>query len=345
MIVGQSSNTLHVALEVRPTQGGDGMRSALAEARRRAVLRVAKAAQECGVRAVLVGDRCEAARLFGDDTPLPGAHQLSGIAGSVLWVRWGAGALLTGESACRLGLAARDGCIWGNRPQRADLWAFPGGTWPKTGSKPQKLFPPAAATMFRIATAGDLCLLDTLGPRDLAPGESTRPAPVVAENIRAVTRVLTKRTAELVVVGDPGSEGWRHLEQETACRVRLLGDAPGGLLTSLLASVGAARFVRYLSELGEAFLVNTRILFRESDWPAPDDFFYSDMGLVARVAHRGLRRLTEALLNGDRPAVLGGNSLLTGGIYLLIERAWERKDLPRQYETVPVPSAKQITKE
>ena len=345
MIVGQSSNTLHVALEVRPTQGSDGMRAALAEARRRAVLRVAKAAQECGARTVLVGDRREAARLFGDDALSPGARPLSGVAGSVLWVRWGGGALLTGESACRLGLEARDGCIWGNRPQSADLWAFPGGTWPKTGSKPQKLFPPTAATMFRIATAGDLCLLDTLGPRDLAPGESSGAAPIVAENIRAVTRILTKRTAELVVVGDPGSEGWRHLEQETACRVRLLGDTPGGLLASLLASAGAVRFVQYLSELGEAFLVNTRILFRESDWPTPDDFFYSDMGLVARIAHRGLRRLTEALLDGRRPVILGGSSLLMGGIYLLIERAWERKELPRQYETVPAPGAKQITKE
>lgn len=332
MIGSDAENALHVFLEVRPARG-DGHRIPLplTEARMRTARHLAQAAQECGARAEL----------------LDGNHREphSPPAGHALWVRWGAGALLDGESICRLGLAARDGSVWGNRREDPDLWAFPAGLWPKPGSKPQKVFPPSAATLFRLATGGDLCLLAALGPQGLARADDLGASPAVLDHIRAVTRLLTKRTAELLVVGDPGTEGWRHLEQETACRVRLLADAAGGVLASLLASAGPAQFVRYLSELGDAFLVNTRILFADANRPAPQDFFQSDLGLVDRIAHRELRLLTEALLSGSRPVILGGSSLLTGGIYLLIERAWEGKDLPRQYETVPAPSAKQITKE
>lgn len=324
-------NTLHVFLEIRPMRGGRSIPPSLAEARRRTAQHLAQAAQECGARAE-----------FLDGTRREPRHP---FAGHALWVRWGAGALLDGESICRLGSAAHDGCIWGNRAENADLWAFPTGRWPQSGSRPQKVFPPTAATMFRLDTGGDLCLLAALGPQGFVRAEDLGASPAVLERIHAVTRLLTKRTAELLVVGDPGTEGWRHLEQETACRVRLLGDGPNGMLAHLLAWAGPARFVEYLSELGDAILVNTRILFPDSDCPSPRDFFYSDTGQTDQIAHRGLRLLTETLLNGGRPAILGGSSLLAGGIYLLIERAWEGEELPRQYETIPVPSAKQITKE
>ncbi len=332
MIANHAESTLHVFVEVRPPHAmGRGAPPLLANARHRAALRMAQAAQACGARAAL----------------LNGGRRFSRAAahGNALWVRWGGGALLDGEAIRRLGSAASDGCIWGNRTPNADLWAFPARTWPQPGSAPQRFFPPSAATMFRLATAADLCLLAALGPHELARDAGRVAAPAVLHNIRAATRLLTRRTAELVVVGDTGADGWHHLEQETACRVRLLGDARGGLLAHLLASVGAERFVRYLSELGQALLVNTRILFGESAPPTPRDFFYSDMGLTERIAHRGLRALTEALIGGDRPAILGGQSLLTGGVYLLIERAWEGEELPRQYETLAMPSAKQTTKE
>lgn len=332
MIGSRAQNPLHVFVEVRPLRTtGRSIPPLLADARRRAALWVAQAAQECGASTIL----------------LNGSRRYSCAAadGNALWVRWGAGALLGREAIRRLGSAAQDGCTWGNRARHPDLWAFPAHMWPRSGSAPQRLFLPTAATMFRLATAGDLCLLAALGPWETARDAKRVAAPTVLDNIRAVTRLLTRRTAELVVVGDPGSEGWRHLEQETACRVRLLGDAPGGLLAHLLASVGAEQFVRYLSELGQAFLINTRILFTESALPAPLDFFYSDLGLVERIAHRGLRSLTDVLMNSDQPSILGGQSLLTGGMYLLIERAWEGEDLPRQCETLAIPRAKPITKE
>lgn len=332
MIGSHADNALDVFVEVRATQGnGRNIPLPLARARQHTALWVQQVAQECGARAILIGSH----------------HRRAGTAavGNALWVRWGAGVLLTSDIIRRLGSAAGDGCLWGNRARSADLWAFPARTWPRPGSTPQRLFPRTAATMFRIATAADLCLLATLGRDDIIHTDDLAAAPAILDGIRSVTHVLTKRTAELVVVGDPGAEGWQYLERETACRVRLLGDAPGGVLSSLLASAGAARFVKYLGELGDAFIVNTRILFREADAPTPQDFYHSDLGLVGQIAHRNLRLLTQALLDSGKPVILGGNSLLIGGIYLLVERAWENQELPRQFATLPTPSANPITKE
>ncbi len=332
MIGHHTESTLHVFVEVRASRGnGRNIPFPLAHARRQAALWVAQAAQECGARVAL----------------LNGLRKPSGAAadGNALWVRWGAGALLTPDGIRRLGSAADDGWRDSNRPRGADLWAFPARMWPQPGGAPQRLFPRTAASLFRIATAADLCLLTALGKHDIVPTDDLAPAPAVLDHIRTLVRVLTKRTAELVVVGDPGAEGWHYLEQETACRVRLLADATGGILASLLMSAGAARFVRYLGELGDAFIVNTRILFGGPDAPTPEDFYHSDLGQVGRIAHRPLRLLTDALLDSGKPVILGGSSLLVGGIYLLVERAWESQELPRQFTTLSTPSANPITKE
>jgi len=153
----------------------------------------------------------------------------------------------------------------------------------------------------------------------------------MTRNTLDTVRMMTQRTAELLIIGDPGSEGWQYLERETACRVRLLGDSRGGLLAALLEAVGPRRFVQCLTELGDAALINTRILFRDADFPSEEDFLQSDQGYPSRVIHKGLRGLTEALLESNRPVVLGGDSLMSSGIYRLVKQAWKDQELARQF--------------
>jgi hypothetical protein len=47
-----------------------------------------------------------------------------------------------------------------------------------------------------------------------------------------------------------------------------------------------------------------------------------------------LRRFTEAALACPIPLVLGGHTLVSGGLYVLIEAAWARSetDVPRSVE-------------
>ena len=156
----------------------------------------------------------------------------------------------------------------------------------------------------------------------------------MARNAQDTVRLMTRRTAELLIIGDPGCDGWRHLERETACRVRLLADSRGGLLAALLEAAGPRRFAQCLTELGDAALINTRILFRDADFPSEEDFLQSDRGCPSRITHKGLRGLTEALLESGKPIVLGGDSLMRRGLYRLVKQAWQDQELARQFSVV-----------
>jgi hypothetical protein len=234
--------------------------------------------------------------------------------------------------------AASDGRAWGNRTPVADILAGLSPFAQGIAATPQAVFPTAAGTLFRLMTGGDLALLATHAPQTLADEFVQLPSAVIRANVSAVTECMAQRSAELAVVGDPGAAGWKHLERETACRVRLLADSSGGLLAALLQSVGPRRFVAYLGELGDAALLNTRMLFRANDYPSANDFFWSDMGKTEWIVHATLQALTEHLLASNQAVILGGDSLMSGGIYLLIEKAWESRELPRQVSILNAPS-------
>ena len=55
-----------------------------------------------------------------------------------------------------------------------------------------------------------------------------------------------------------------------------------------------------------------------------------------KIADPFVRHFTEAAMQAPIPIVLGGHSLVAGGLYALIEAAWARgEDLPRH--VVPQP--------
>jgi len=289
----------------------------LALARQAAAIHIAEVAEQAGLPAMLLTK----------DSALPKS-------GRAILIRWGSGVLLTPAHLESIATAASDGRIWGNRSQSPDIWAFSGPVLPNFHRPPEAVFPPSAATLFRLVTGGDLCLLAAFAPDMLNDAGLTLPDAIVLGKALETMRMTTRRTTEILVIGDPGCERWQYLERETACRVRLLGDSQGGLLAALLESSGPRRFVQHLAELGDAALINSRILFSDADYPGADDFFHSDMGDTSRIVHDGLRGFTEGLLASGRPFVLGGESLLSSAIYLLVERAWQDQELARQFSVV-----------
>lgn len=324
-------------------------------ARQDIAVRLARSARDVGASLLLLAESAESLsrlRAAGDFAfgPLAAAtpkdwQQHVPAESPVLLVRWGSGALLTSQTLLRLASSASREQTWGNRSSDADIVAAFGPLALHEHVSPQAIFPPSAATLFRLLTGSDLSLFAAYTQNSLSEHLAQLPVPAVRQNIAAVTHLMTQRPAELVVIGDPGADGWKYLERETACRVRLLADGPGGLLASLLQSAGPVRFARYLRELGDAALVNTRTLFAAGDCPSSEDFLWSDLGRADRVAHPVLRALTEILLASDQATILGGVSLTSGGIYLLVERAWAERDLPRQVRVLKTPAPETATKE
>ena len=206
-----------------------------------------------------------------------------------------------------------------------------------------------------IDTPLDLLILGGAG-RDL---HGT--APLIGERLAALAEVLTNRRAELLVAGRVSATTLRWLESGVACRVRALVEERGLRAASKLAQSGATTgsrpprsvlgelldrdgpesLARTVATLADAAVIDTRVLLAhrhgagESAWPSAEDRFASDLLLPASIADAWLRALTASAAGpspiaapavaatspSDRPILLGGHTLVNGGLRLLAQRA------------------------
>ena len=102
------------------------------------------------------------------------------------------------------------------------------------------------------------------------------------------------------------------------------------LLGMHMQAVGMERFFQeVLPELGQvAFLDNRAIWAHYGAWPPANDRFQSDLFNPEAIADPFLRRFTEAALTCPIPLVMGGHTLVAGGLYVLVEAAWARSEEP-----------------
>lgn len=60
--------------------------------------------------------------------------------------------------------------------------------------------------------------------------------------------------------------------------------------------------------------------------PSASDRFYSDLLRVDEIADPTVREFTRAAANAKIPVLLGGHSLVAGGLWALIDAAWLARD-------------------
>jgi CTP:molybdopterin cytidylyltransferase MocA len=196
--------------------------------------------------------------------------------------------------------------------------------------------PRTAATMFDVDTPTDLLTLrlhPDVGGHAKAYLDSLD---MDDAHLRATLPILTDRDREILIAGRVSSATWAYLEAETACRVRLLAEERGmrasgreargetrSLLGELIDSLGVERFFAALSSMCDAAFLDTRVLFAHRGlYPSAPDRFYSDLRQPDRIGDPWIREFTSAAINAPMPVVLGGHSLVSGGMYALVEAAW-----------------------
>ena len=170
-----------------------------------------------------------------------------------------------------------------------------------------------------------------------ALGEHTRAA---VQNLtwdlsraEAIKELLGNPSAELIIYGRVGSSLFQYLDANTRCRLRLyseersmkaLGrDARGevkALMGRLVEELGFTAFFSFLAELAGGAVLDTRVLFEHFHWQlSAADRFASDLGEVDLITHDALREFTRASLEAPIPILLGGHSLVAGGLWALVD--------------------------
>ena len=103
--------------------------------------------------------------------------------------------------------------------------------------------------------------------------------------------------------------------------------AARSLLGFVLDEVGPGRLFDMLRELGDAALIDTRVLAAHAGaFASRPDRFHSDLFAVDEIDNPYLRELTQAALEAPIPVLLGGHSLMSGALMLLNETAWRLRD-------------------
>ncbi|MDP9273002.1 MAG: hypothetical protein M3O93_05640, partial [Chloroflexota bacterium] len=167
------------------------------------------------------------------------------------------------------------------------------------------------------------------------PGDRSLSVPYLEE----LGAVMRNRRAQLVVAGRVPGRSVQFLETETACRVRWFveergmrsarGDRPRSLLGRWVEERGAASLISELARLGDAVIIDSRVLMasiagsaQAERWPPAEDRFASDFGDAGRIETPWLRELVDAASASPVPFLLGGHTLVSDGLQLLVEAAW-----------------------
>ncbi len=203
----------------------------------------------------------------------------------------------------------------------------------KEAGLPVESLPPSAATRFDLDAPVDLLIAQ----RHPATGPNLRRfldgLDWDAPQLDGVLAEMTREGGSLVIAGRVSEAAWTALKRATQCWVRVFAEERGmrasgrqaqgevrSLLADYLEMVGVTGFFDKLAKLANGVLLDSRvILAAQGLWPSKADRFNSDLLRWDRVKDPFLQRFTQGAAEAPVPVVLGGHSVVAGGLMALVE--------------------------
>lgn len=207
--------------------------------------------------------------------------------------------------------------------------------WREKTGLPVHVLPRSAATQMDIDTPFDLLALarhPAVQPHLRAfLDQLTWPS----AQLDATLEVLRREASHVIVAGRVSTWTWRLLEQHTRVWVRVYAEERGmrasgrqargeviSLLNEYVDLVGVEQLFHRLARMADAVLLDSRVILASRGlWPSDADRFHADLLMPENVGDPFLRALTEAARAAPIPVVMGGHSLVAGGLAVLLEGA------------------------
>jgi hypothetical protein len=202
-----------------------------------------------------------------------------------------------------------------------------------------------AATQFDIDTPTDLLLLARHGAGNPELQTFCAAMDRAHPTLDRALKVLTDRSAVTCIVGRVSPVTWSHFESEVACRTSALVEGRGmragasshvPWLRQAIEQDGPLSFFGRLERACDAAWIDTRPLLGTGDLLPPAAVrFSSDLFRVEDVLDPAWRAFAEAARSSSIPVVLGGHSLVSGGLYLAAAACWKGRNLVRRLHPEP----------
>lgn len=207
--------------------------------------------------------------------------------------------------------------------------------WQERAGWPVRSLERSAATQMDIDTPFDLLALAR------HPGTGAHLRVLLEEldwpstHLDAALEALRRDASQVIVAGRVSAWAWNILEQRTRAWIRVFAEERGmrasgrqergevkSLLNNYIDLVGVERFFIHLAEMANAILLDSRVILAGRGlWPCDADRFHSDLLMDVEVEDPFLRALTAAARSAPVPVVMGGHSLVAGGLVTLLEGA------------------------
>lgn len=186
--------------------------------------------------------------------------------------------------------------------------------------------------------------LDLDTPTDLAlvahhPGLKPRLAAVVQDRrlhaipVQEIISVASQPETNVTLIGRVSPLAWQALNKATSCWVRVFAEERGmtasgrlqrgevrSMIGEMLRARGAHAFFQMLSQMTDAAIIDSRPLMAAlGHWPTAANRFASDLYLIDQIEDPWLQEFTAAAAAAPIPILLGGHSVVAGGLYALVE--------------------------
>jgi len=195
--------------------------------------------------------------------------------------------------------------------------------------------PPSAVSLFDLDTPVDLMIAmahPACPPRLRAYLHSLGLDPTP---ITRTLEVLRRPGARVLLAGRVGAAARAYMEEHTPCTVMVLAEERGmrasgrmergevrTILGHFMGARGPGELFQALADVADLVLLDSRVLMSHlGRWPTNTDRYRSDLFRTAGIADPVLKALTEAAAEAPIPVLLGGHSLVSGGLYALVDMA------------------------
>jgi len=220
--------------------------------------------------------------------------------------------------------------------------------WDEAGLTP--IIPPVStATVFDIDTPSDLLILKAYPGLEGRLASFLESLPFSTKPVEEIVKVLKDENSFILAAGRIPTYAWERLEKEALCRTRVISEERGmrssgrlargevhSLLGCLVDALGPERFFQKLAEMAQAAILDTRVIMAHwKIWPSDEERFASDLMLLEEIREPRLKEFTRAAKEAPVPILLGGHSLVCGGIMALVDVAGHQGLRGRRIESLP----------
>jgi len=247
-------------------------------------------------------------------------------------------------------LQAEDCTVYTNNVQSSDLVAFSPGEALFSISLPSmdnslavslrdeaglnmELLPPFPGLLFDLDTPADYLVLGCLGSSGRRTRQALQSTSLDLTTMQKAVSALNDYYLEAALVGRVGAPLIAHINHHLKLRLRVfseergmkaLGKLQAGEVVSLLGcyieEIGLPRFFQYLERVVQVAFIDSRVLFAHfKKGYSTEERYLSDLGRWQEIGDPWLKQFTSLAVESSIPVILGGHSLVSGGLWVLTD--------------------------